>query len=255
MQRRGDNEIIISAWSPDWVDGSGVRRVAEWYLALGQGWQASEIFDLQNAFLSTPLDTVRMSGHAVRRSDSASSSGDVTAVAYEIHRLRGGRSGPMEERIIEYAVSVVPCPVGLHAVDIRRPLPDDQRSRHEGSGKAPIQDALSELRAIRQTMPIAWALCSTAFSRGPSIAELYRNQGSRIHPGIVYVSKSVPREEVIRAFSPAAVEDVDSGFEVALARPFGGPMDALSNNIYEGLWKVLRKVSITGLPWDVLKAC
>lgn len=254
MQLRSDNEINISTWSPDWIDGLGVLRVAEWYL--NQGWQISEVFDLGKSLLSVPLDTIRMSDQAQQRSHGAFLSDDMIPVVYEIHRLRGGRSGPMEERIIEHALSVVPCPIGLHAVDVRCPLPDDdQKPKQRRSGKAPTQDALSEFRALRQAMPLAWALCSTAFSRGPSIAELYRNQGSRINPGMVYVSKVVRREEVAEAFHPAGIEDVGSGYEIALTKQFGGPMNMVSSHIYEGLWKVLRKASIADLPWDVLKTC
>jgi hypothetical protein len=253
--QRNDNEINISAWSPDWIDGSGVRRIAEWYLANHPAWQPSEIFVLDNALLSTSLGAVRTSEYAQQRSHETANLVVTTPVIYEIHRLRGGRSGPMEERIVEHALSVVPCQVGLHAVDIRRPLPDEGRTSKRGQSEtAAVQDALRELRALRQALPLAWAICSTAFSRGPSVAELYRKQGSRLNPGMVYVSKAVRREEVAAAFHPAHVEDVGSGYEVALTKQFGGFMDMVSSHVYEELWKVLRKVSITGLPWDALKA-
>lgn len=256
MQRRGnsDDEVMISAWSSAWLDGLGVQRVASWFLTTSNDWRVSQVFDIDEALLSAALRTLRASGHETPRRELSCPPPDKIPVIYELNKLRKGRAGPLEERIIEYATSVIPCPVAFHAVDILRPLHEEALVKKRGSATGSIfREVMNEFRALYAAIPLAWALCSTAFSRGPSVKELYERQGSMIHVGMVYISKSVDGEEVADVFHPARVEDVGSGYEVALTKQFGGPMDTVSSHVYEGLWKLLRKVSITGLPWDVLK--
>jgi hypothetical protein len=253
--RRGDidSEVAVSAWSGEWLDGSGVTRMADWFLASAQGWQISEVFDLDTHFLSAALDVVRTSGHAHPRQDLSRRPPDTTMVVCELNRLRKGRSGPREERIVEHAASVIPCAVGLHAVDIRRPVPEGALVVKRGSQTdSLVRETLVDFRALYAAMPVAWAICST-FGRGPSIAELCKKRGSPAQVGSVYVSKIVPAKEISNALQPASIVDVGAGYEIVLTKLFGGPMETVPNSTYDGLWRILRKASMTGLPWDVLK--
>jgi hypothetical protein len=258
MQRRGDSELTISAWSPQWLDGRGVAHIASWYLEGPAGWRTAEIHDANDDAAAADFDMIRTSGATHVRPAPAVGASNTIPVIYELSRLRQERGkkkrrgGPLEERMVEYAVSVIPCPLGFHAVDIRRPVPQDvlaeqRRSQAEGIAR----DVLSELRGIYSSMPLAWAICST-FGRGPSLAELYRKQGSTVIIGAVYLAKVVPPGEVAEAFRPAPVLDVGSGYEVALTTLFGGQAETAPSSMYDGLWRMLRRVSLTGLPWDVL---
>jgi hypothetical protein len=235
-----------------------VLHIANWYLNTSQNWRVSEILDIDGTISATSLDVVRTSGHAQRRQDvhhgtSESTKSNTVPVVYEINRLHGGRTGPLEERIIEYAASTIPCPLGLHSVDIRRPLSDEDLPPRRKRSEIPVlRNALVELRALRDEVSISWALCST-FGRGPSIAELYHGHGSSIQVGFMYISKSVQLDEISEALHPAHAIDVGSGYEIALTKWFGGPMDAVSPSTYNGLWKVLRKASLSGLSWEILR--
>jgi hypothetical protein len=257
MSRRGnaDNEIAISAWSPAWIDGSGVSRVAAWFMATSQDWRTSKILEIDRSHLSSTFDVVRTSGHASPRADLSHPSPITIPVVHELSRFRKGKGKgqPLEERIVEHAASVIPCPIGLHAIDIRRPLPEGALMGTRGNHpEVTIREWRAEFRAFCTSLSPSWAICST-FGRGPSIVELYRKSGSPAQIGAVYVSKAVPIEELEKALQPAYPMDIGDGFEITLSQRLGGPMNEIPTSTYDELWRILGKASMIGLPWQVLK--
>ncbi|MCC6554438.1 MAG: hypothetical protein IT372_15780 [Polyangiaceae bacterium] len=257
MTRHVGSELTISMWSPEWLDGRGVARVAAWYLEQPAGWRAVQIHDANEDAVTADFDMIRTSGAIHPRSAPLDRPSDALPVIYEMSRLRQERgkrrhTGPLEERIVEYAVSVVPCSLGFHAVDVRRPVPQDVwEEKRRSHAEAMAREVLGELRSIYASMPLAWAVCST-FGRGPSMAELYRKGESTMMIGAVYVSKIVPAAEIAESFRPARIADVGSGYEVPLVTLFGGEEETVLTSTYDGIWRVLRKAALTGLPWDVL---
>jgi hypothetical protein len=256
MQRRGDSELGISMWSSEWLDGRGVAHMAGRYI--DGGWRPTEIHDANDEAVDADFDMIRTSGatHLRPASEDAASAVPVICELSKLRHERGSKrqSGPLDERIVEFAVSVVPCRLGLHAVDIRRPVSEvvfaEPRKNH---AESIAREVLDEFRGVYRTMPLAWAVCYT-FGRGPSLAELYCKHESTIIPGAVYLSKVAPVGEVASALRPARVVDVEGGYEIALTTLFGGPVETASAAMYDGLWKFLRKCALTGLPWDTLSS-
>ena len=252
-RQRGDSEVIISAWSPDWLDGSGVARVAEWLCTTSQGWQTSGAMDLKKEFLSQPLDVVRTCGFAAPRVDPSLQSPGAVPVVVEMSRLRKSRGGPLEERIVECAASTIPCAVGLHAVDVRRPVPEATWSeKGPPQAKSIWGETMIEFRAMCMNLPVAWAMCST-FGRGISVAELYLKRGSSARVGAVYARADVPSSE-LDALRPARAMKLGEGVEIALTKRFGGPAEDVSASQRDAIWKIFRKASVGEVPWDILNA-
>jgi hypothetical protein len=247
-----DSEFIISAWSPEWSDGSGVARAVEWFLSTSDAWRLVQAWDFENYRLATAMDVVRTSGYAKPRAVAVMPVPDCTPVVCELSYMRRTRSGPLDRRIIEYAASTIPCAVGLHAVDIRRPVSEDvfQNDRRKSHGGI-VRDVLSEFRTFYGALPLSWALCST-FGRGPSVAELYRKKSSSAQIGAIYLSKSVLATDPSSSFAPAHVVDVGSGWEIVFAELLGGTMKTLTTAVHTTIWATLRTAVLSQLPWDTL---
>lgn len=252
MGRRGDSEFTISAWSPEWLDGSGVSRVGEWFVARSEGWRVSKIFDIKQEVISRPLDVVRTSGYADMRADLSHQSAGSIPVMVELSRLKKARGGPLEERIVECAASVTPCVVGLHAVDIRRPVPESVwQGKRTGDSENAFKESLAEFRALCAQLPISWATFST-FGRGVSVAELFHRRGSSAQVGAAFLGDAL-RPEELAELHPCQVANVDRGVEILLATQLGGPAGVVSAGQHDAIWRALRRVSLGGLPWDVTK--
>lgn len=253
MGRRGDSEITISAWSPEWLDGSGVTRVGEWFAAMSEGWRVSRILDIKQEVIPRPLDVVRTSGYADMRADLSHQSAGSIPVVVELSRLKKTRGGPLEERIVECAASVTPCVVGLHAVDIRRPVPESVwQGKRTGDSENAFKESLAEFRALCAELPISWATFST-FGRGVSVAELFHRRGSSAQVGAVFVRDAL-RSEELAEFHPCQMANIGRGVEIVLATPLGRPAGVVSVGQRDALWRALRRVSLASLPWDVTKA-
>jgi hypothetical protein len=225
--------------------------VAEWLCTVSQGWQTSGAMDLKEELLSQPLDVVRTSGFAVPRVDPSHQSPDTLPVVIEMSRLKKSRGGPLEQRIIECAASVIPCAVGLHAVDVRRQVPETAWSgKASPDAKGILVEAMTEFRAMCTSLPVTWATCST-FGRGVSIAELYLKRASSAQVGAFYLGAPV-NATILGSVSPARVTSVGNGVEIALKKIFGGPVEEVSTSQRDAMWKIFRTASIGEVPWAVL---
>ena len=219
---------------------------------MAEGWRVSEILDIKQEIISRPLDVVRTSGYADRRADPSHPSAGSIPVVVELSRLKRTRGGPLEERIVECAASVTPCVVGLHAVDIRRPVPVSvwQRQR-TGDSENAFKESLAEFRALCAQLPLSWATFST-FGRGVSVAELFHRRGSSAQVGAAFLGGAL-RPEELSEFLPSQVANVGGGVEILLARQLGGPAGVVSAGQRDAIWRALRRVSLGSLPWDVTK--
>jgi hypothetical protein len=236
-----------------------VGSVASWFLGSGGSWRVTETYDsVGENIAERDFDSVRRNEATRRRPAGHAAPQDGLSACIELARERNPRGskhggGALEVRIVEYAASVVPCPLGFHAVDIRRPVP--QTMFEPGSAArlhAVVREVLAEVAALRAAMPLAWGIYST-YGRGPSLAELYRGKRFAIIIGGAYVSETLSLPEITETLGRAVrIEDAGPGYEVAFTELFGGPTDEVSTAMADGLWKLLRRASLTGLPWEVL---
>lgn len=209
--------------------------------------------DLKEEHLSLPLDVVRTCGYAEPRTDTSRSVPGAVPVVVKMSRLKRARGGPLEERIIECAASVIPCSVGLHAVDVRRPVPETTWSgKGTPHAKGILVEAMTEFRAMCISLPVTWAMCST-LGRGVSVAELYLKRGSSAQVGAFFVGTPVDAT-ILDALSPARVTCLGNGIEIALKKLFDGPMEEVSTSQRDAMWKTLRTASIGEVPWTVLNS-
>jgi hypothetical protein len=236
-----------------------VEKVASWYRSGAGGWRFARVYEtVGETVADAAFDSVRGAENVrLRPAQQVPSPGGLPVIS-ELARERAAqgkrkRGGALEERIVEFAASALACPLGFHAVDIRRPVPQSAFEKgHESELLGIAHEVRADFAALCAAMPLTWGIYST-FGRGPSVAELYRKQSAAMIIGGAYVSKAVPSQEIVDALGPAVrVEDVGSGHELAITTPFGGAMKELPATNMEGLWRLLRKATLTDMPWESL---
>lgn len=252
MSRGTHSELVISVWSPQWIDGSGAAQLSESLLRTDEAWQLVETWDLPAEMLGSSLQSVRNCGHATVRSDGSLLRPGFVPVAAELTRLQSAQRGPRWQCIVELASSTVACRPGLHSVDARYKVPEEAFDAKPGRRPSEIvQRVLSTFREICERFEPPWALCST-FGRGPSIAELYGKRDSATTFAAAYLSASV---------SPAILDEMErlapqrrtaGGSEFILASMLGGPGISDEVKLDELLRSAMRQVSLPLVPWDIL---
>lgn len=159
--------IFLSLWVRGGEVQNPVVRVANWYKS--NHWSVTSALSC----------------------DAATSSGDVTAIldlpigerlscAYEaegrwiieveLTRLRNGKSGKSETRIVRFGRSSVPCPWIEHAVEIDIPV-DAEMWESDRDTRRGYKRIVEELRGMTEAVAPCWALLAE-HGRGPSLPEL-----------------------------------------------------------------------------------
>ncbi|TKD10032.1 hypothetical protein [Polyangium fumosum] len=247
-----NEEAVLSMWCPDWIDASGVGAVSSWLETVDVPWRRTNALGVDDDEFDAVFDVVTGTGQA-RPMDLAAAREGMFPVQIELARFRHGRTGTLEQRIVEYAPSALPCELGLHSVDIRRTVPTAafaKTNRHRPH--TAIQELLDELRSIRTKFPLSWAFCF-GFGRGPSVAEICQQAPPRAVIGMAYLRKTEPTPDMAWAQSPGVkLQDVGAGWEIALTSPFGGHEPPLTRAETDGLVRALRTVAMREAPWEII---
>lgn len=244
-------EIVVSMWGPQCLTGNAVEE-ATTMLVVERGWRVVSESMLSIESIGLPFDITRDSLPLVPRSVSDQSGEPHIPLASELAKNEEGKRGVQRTCLVEYATSVIPCALGLHALDIRFVIP-----KADIHGWAPddvirrlTAEAVDVSRSIVELIDPCWILFSIS-GRGPSVAELYR-QTAKMEVARAYLSKQAAPGGFGPAVGPGVTE-TEAGWEVAFSPYFGGPTESVQSASAE-VMRVVRKATLPLVPWSLLSS-
>lgn len=252
MSQTTDSELIISTWSPAWIDGSGVEQVSRFLIQGDPEWRPVETRAIPSAMLDARLQSVRNCGHAAVQTDGSLSHSEFITVSAELTRLDRGRRGPRRSVIVEHAASAIPCRLGLHSVDVRFAVPEATLQSRPGRKPSDIaQGVLSTFRGVCESFESAWALCLT-FGRGPSIAELYKRHESVAMFAAAHLPSGTSSSTLADLEKLAPVHRTAAGYEFIFSPVLGGSGLSDEASAYGLLRSAMRQISVPMVPRELL---
>jgi hypothetical protein len=252
MSKAVDSDLIISAWAPAWMDGTGVARLTRLVVENDSEWRSVRTWVIPSSMAGARLQSVRGAGH-VRDADGVQlEDSSIIVVSCELTKLAKERRGPRLSCVVEHAASAIPCPIGLHSVDARFAVPEEVFQPRRGKKEnALVQSILSIFRSVCERIQPSWALCST-FGRGPSIAELYSKHESATMFGAAYFSNDVSDSTLTDLQKLAPVRRTSYGCEVIFSPVLGGGGFTDESKAHGVLRVAMRQVSLPLVPPDAL---
>jgi hypothetical protein len=251
MSKAVDSELIISVWSPTWMDGTGVAHLTHHILENDPEWRSIRTWVIPSSMVGARLQSVRSAGHLLGADGAQLEDSSIIVVSSELTKLIRDRRGPRLTCIVEHAASAIPCRPGLHSVDARFAVPEDVFQPKRGQKQnALVQGILSIFRSVCERIQPPWALCST-FGRGPSIAELYSKHESATMFGAAYFSNDVSDSVLTELQKLAPMRRTSAGREVIFSPMLGGGGFSDETKAHGVLRATMRQVSLSLVPQDV----